>query len=676
MRKVIFLASFLIVILISREARGQGFYTSGTKLMDAFGNEFIIKGINVPLAWFVSDVNNNIANIRNKTGSNCLRIVVTTSTPDNAWQTCVQNCINNNMIPMVELHDVTGSSDANALNNMAQFWASKASFLTRSDIARYILINIANEWGDWYIANSQQYKWRDAYKTAITTIRNAGINTTLVIDAPQWGQDLRNCETIRNYGWDLINHDPKKNILFSVHMYCEWAPGGSSNVSQGLQAVKNAGLPIIVGEFGWQHDNGQGGVCDIPEGTIISTCQSLGIGWLAWSWKGNGGGVEYLDLSNDWAGYNLTSWGNTVVNGQYGTKTAITASVFNGGTPPPPSNNLINNPGWENGSNGWSIESPFVVTTEDKRSGTRSLKLPGSGSWRNTYQTINVEKNTTYIFEAFMKGSAKVNFVVFTPSWSNIKNSIFTPNSSWTKYSFEFNSGNNTSVIIDFQDAGNGTSYIDDVSVYKKDGSGGATTIKIRALGSCGSESMALQINNQTVQTWTVGTSFNDYSYSNYTGGNIRVAFTNDGNVNGCDRNIRIDYILVGSTTYQAENMATNTGVWNSSQNKCGGLKSEWLHCNGYIEFGTLKSAYIISDLPIITKNNRFTITPNPSNGQFKIVFENDNTTFNEIIILNFQGQIVYHQKAYSSIENISLNLNKGIYLVKVKDEIEKIIIY
>ena len=326
----IYLTTVVFSLIIWFNGTSQGFYISGNKLMDANGKEFIIKGINVPLAWFVSDVNNNIANIKKNTGANCLRIVVTTSTSDNDWQTCVRNCINNQMIPMVELHDVTGSTDANRLNDMAKFWANKKSFLTSSDISKYILINIANEWGDWNMANSNQAAWRDAYKTAISTIRNAGINTTLVIDAPDWGQDLRNAETIRNYAKSLQDYDPKHNLLFSVHMYCEWANGGGSSVSSGLPAIKNAGIPIIVGEFGWQHDNGSGGVCDIPESTIISTCQSNGIGWLAWSWKGNGGSVTYLDLSNDWAGTSLTSWGNTVVWGSNGTKTAVTCSVFGG----------------------------------------------------------------------------------------------------------------------------------------------------------------------------------------------------------------------------------------------------------------------------------------------------------------------------------------------------------
>jgi mannan endo-1,4-beta-mannosidase len=309
----------------------QGFIVAGTELHDANGTNFIIKGVNVPLAWFVTEVNSNIVNIRKNTNANTLRIVVQTTTKDSDWQTCVQNCINNKMIPMVELHDVTGSNDVTKLQAMADWWASKASFLTQPAIARYILVNIANEWSDWYMASPTNDPpstvWRDAYIAAIKTMRTAGIKTTIVVDGAGYGQDNK-ASTIITYGPAVESGDPEKNILFSVHMYCEWSVGGNSSITKDLPAIKAAGLPIIVGEFGWQENNGSS-KCDIDESLIISTCQANGIGWLAWSWKGNGGGEEFLDLSTDWAGASLSAWGNTVVNGANGTKTAVTASVFN-----------------------------------------------------------------------------------------------------------------------------------------------------------------------------------------------------------------------------------------------------------------------------------------------------------------------------------------------------------
>lgn len=337
MKKLIL--SLGLVLLFINKMSAQGFSISGSQLLDANGNNFVMKGINVPLAWFVNDVNNNIANIKNVTGSNCFRIVVTTSTPDNAWQTCVQKCIDNKIIPMVELHDVTGNNSPENLNNMAKFWASKADFITKPEIAKYILVNIANEWGDWHMSATptgavSRVTWRDAYVTAVKTIRDAGIKTTIVVDAGGYGQDNK-AQTLLSYAKDVQASDPYHNCLFSIHMYCEWSVNGNSTITTHLPAVKNAGIPVIVGEFGYQHSEGTG-TCDIDEVAIINTANANGIGWLAWSWKGNGGGVEYLDLSTDWAGTALSPWGNTVVNGAGGTKTATEATVFNPSSPVAP----------------------------------------------------------------------------------------------------------------------------------------------------------------------------------------------------------------------------------------------------------------------------------------------------------------------------------------------------
>lgn len=317
-------------------ANAQGFTTNNSNgnLIDANGNNFIMKGMNVALAYWINDVNGSIDDVRKNTNSNCLRIVVQTYTPDNVWQTAVRNCIDNNMIPMVELHDVTGNTNEDDLVRMGEWWAGKASFLTRPDIAKYILVNVANEWGTWQTATSNGIAWRNAHIRAIKAMRDAGIKTTIVVDAVGYGQDVDDAKNLRAYGKDIQAADAgylggQANLLFSIHMYCEWKKGGD-NIDI-IGNIKSMGIPVIVGEFGYQHAND--GSCDIDEQAIMDICQKHGIGWLAWSQKGNGNGVEYLDLCNDWACTSLSAWGNTTINGRNGTKTAVTCSVFTGDGP-------------------------------------------------------------------------------------------------------------------------------------------------------------------------------------------------------------------------------------------------------------------------------------------------------------------------------------------------------
>jgi mannan endo-1,4-beta-mannosidase len=319
-------AFLLVICILPRIVWSQGFRVNGTQLLDANGTNFIMKGINIPLAWFISDVNNNIDNMKRITNANCFRIVMQLDTPDVIWQTCVKKCIDNKIIPMVELHDVTGSNNVNDLQRMTNFWISKAAYLKRPDIARYILINVANEWGDWAMshpaADPSATVWRDAYSDAVKLLRQANITTTIVVDAPGYGQDEK-ANVILNYAKDVQANDPLHNVLFSIHMYCEWSPIGGSDPATLIPAIKNAGIPLIVGEFG-DHMRPPSGSCNIDVVKIMRTCQTYDIGWLAWVWKVN----NFLDLSNDWAGNSLTNWGQTVINGAYGTKNAVTASVF------------------------------------------------------------------------------------------------------------------------------------------------------------------------------------------------------------------------------------------------------------------------------------------------------------------------------------------------------------
>ncbi|ACE84239.1 glucuronyl esterase domain-containing protein [Cellvibrio japonicus] len=113
--------------------------------------------------------------------------------------------------------------------------------------------------------------------------------------------------------------------------------------------------------------------------------------------------------------------------------------------------------------------------------------------------------------------------------------------------------------------------------------------IDIRMQGVAGTESVALQVGGTTVSTWTLGTAMSTYTATTQLAGEIRVAFTNDAS----GRDVRVDYIVVNGETRQAENQQVNTGAYNGG---CGlGSYSEWLHCNGYIAFGSVGAPAVSS---------------------------------------------------------------------------------
>ena len=62
----------------------------------------------------------------------------------NYLERIIIKCIENKMIPIIELNDVSGSSNVNDLLNCAQWFKNNMDLFKRYQT--YILINIAHEW--------------------------------------------------------------------------------------------------------------------------------------------------------------------------------------------------------------------------------------------------------------------------------------------------------------------------------------------------------------------------------------------------------------------------------------------------------------------------------------------------------------------------------------------------
>ncbi|WP_150265992.1 cellulase family glycosylhydrolase [Paenibacillus tepidiphilus] len=292
----------------------KGFHVSGTTLLDATGSPFIMRGVNHAHTWYKNDLDAAIPAIA-ATGANTVRIVLANGvkwTKDTAAE--VQNILTlldqYKLIAVLEVHDATGSDNLSDLSAAANYFIGIKDVLIGKEDR--VIINIANEWfGSWSTTN-----WAAGYQTVIPALRAAGLKHTLIVDAAGWGQYPTSIFTSGNA---VFNSDPLKNTIFSIHMY-EYSGGSAATVKSNIDNALAIGVPVIIGEFGHKHTSG-----DVDEATIMSYGQQLGVGWLAWSWYGNGGGVEYLDLATGPAGA-LTDWGKSVVNGPYGT---LATSVLN-----------------------------------------------------------------------------------------------------------------------------------------------------------------------------------------------------------------------------------------------------------------------------------------------------------------------------------------------------------
>jgi mannan endo-1,4-beta-mannosidase len=311
-------AGVSILLIVAASIFPKGFTVDGTKLIDANGNEFVMRGVNFAFAWYMDKINESIPAIA-KAGANTVRIVLSngvqwTKTTSQQVTNLLNACNEHKMIAVLEVHDATGRDSKQDLISAANYFVEIKSVLTGKEDR--VIINIANEWyGSW---NTDP--WADGYKDAIVVIRNAGMKHTIMIDCAGYGQYP---QSIHSKGKDVFGYDQLGNTMFSIHMY-EYSGSDAQTIKRNIDNVLSQGLALCIGEFGFRHTSG-----DVDEQYILDYCQEKGVGWLAWSWCGNGGGVEYLDLANNHAGTSLSDWGNTVVNGKNGLKqTSRVCTIF------------------------------------------------------------------------------------------------------------------------------------------------------------------------------------------------------------------------------------------------------------------------------------------------------------------------------------------------------------
>lgn len=323
-------AGVAAAMLLSASA-WAGFSVSGTQLLDGNGQPFVMRGVNHPHAWYSNNLS-SIADIA-ATGANVVRVVLADGqqwarTPANEVQQIVDLCKEHRLICMLEVHDATGypeSVAAGTLAQAAQYWVDIAHVLQGQE--DYVIINIANEpFGNGLSADT----WTREHRSAIEAVRSAGLSHTLVVDAANWGQDWE--RIMLDKASDVASADPLRNTIFSVHMYEVY--GTYNAVLDYITTfLERHNLPLIVGEFGAEHGNPSQ---PVAAEAILEISDELGVGYIGWSWSGNGDCCIPLDIVRNFNPNNLSPWGQLLIDSAYGIRnTSMRASVFFDDTPPP-----------------------------------------------------------------------------------------------------------------------------------------------------------------------------------------------------------------------------------------------------------------------------------------------------------------------------------------------------
>ena len=281
-----------------------GFHTDGVRLLDANDKEFLMRGYNYSYAW-QKDLWGAAFSTAKKYNCNALRIQLSDGQKDlggycdaNQVSSLIKSCKDNHFIGVFNVQDTGGGNDANVLLHAADYWVGIKNAVIGQE--KYCIVNIGNEWmgspgrdcnGEW--GNYQENLWSDTYIEAVRRIRSAGIKNTLMIDCNGYGQYA---DIIWKEGQRILDEDKKyfkdgkPNIIFSIHFYekaCYWdyEKGVGSRVAHSIDKALSIGAPVCIGEYAYSRKSEK---WKMDWETIQDYSKTMNIGYLGWSFTGNG----------------------------------------------------------------------------------------------------------------------------------------------------------------------------------------------------------------------------------------------------------------------------------------------------------------------------------------------------------------------------------------------------
>lgn len=292
-----------------------GFHTDGVRLLDANGKEFLMRGYNYSYAW-QKDLWGAAFSTAKKYNCNALRIQLSDGQKSlggycdaNQVSSLIKSCKDNHFIGVFNVQDTGGGNDANVLLHAADYWVGIKNAVIGQE--KYCIVNIGNEWmgspgrdcnGEW--GDYQENLWSDTYIEAVRRIRSAGIKNTLMIDCNGYGQYA---DIIWKEGQRILDEDKKyfedgkPNIIFSIHFYekaCYWdyEKGVGSRVAHSIDKALSIGAPVCIGEYAYSRKSEE---WKMDWETIQDYSKTMNIGYLGWSFTGNGDAESQgLDMFN------------------------------------------------------------------------------------------------------------------------------------------------------------------------------------------------------------------------------------------------------------------------------------------------------------------------------------------------------------------------------------------
>ncbi|MBP9069147.1 MAG: cellulase family glycosylhydrolase [Bacteroidia bacterium] len=327
MKKFLFGPLVLVFLLIYNSSFSQTVTTihvSGRYILGPCNDTLILKGVNyAPYNWGWSPTQLRINQVA-LSGANCVRLPWYVTTPDGPTPQATYNnlvnldsalskCVQNKMIPIVELHDLTCVNNATALVTLSNFFVQPAVKTLINKYKHSIILNIANEalfvsWAG--NPTAAQTTFSNTYSSIVNTIRSNSITVPIMIDGSECGTNL---DLLANVGQVLLAADPASNLIFSAHAY--WNSFASNDSAQALAKINYAltkNIPFVFGEVANLQDDVTMCQYTLNYKPWLKIITQKKLGWLAWSWDNDGCPARQMTSAGNFT--NLTTFGADIVN--------------------------------------------------------------------------------------------------------------------------------------------------------------------------------------------------------------------------------------------------------------------------------------------------------------------------------------------------------------------------
>jgi mannan endo-1,4-beta-mannosidase len=286
------------------------------KMVSETGDAVVLRGVNHMFVW--TDPEGKTVPEIARTGANAVRVVWERAGSIRNLGGIVRSILDHGMVPIPELHDGTtaGLEDWGwcMLDELVAWWVSDDVRDSLQPIQAKMILNIANELGN-HVSNES---FADGYKRAVLRLRERGWTCPIMIDATEIGRNIR---ILREVGPFLLEQDPLRNLVFSIHTWWHRNDGWSEQKAiEEVSAALDTGIPLVIGECS---DAGVYGNPLIDLRPLLAFAHERNVGYLVWSWGPGNKDNPLMDMTRDGRFDTLFGFGHEIATHPiYGLKTA------------------------------------------------------------------------------------------------------------------------------------------------------------------------------------------------------------------------------------------------------------------------------------------------------------------------------------------------------------------